>query len=302
MAVVPPRPRPRQVAAVPPTGYAQVRSRQAEISSEAAGQDGATAAVVFVPSAPRLVLRQLSSAQMGRPLAVAGQAMIWPAALRLTDRLLEGHRDRLQGGARVIELGCGLAMPGMVCAALGADVLLTDKPDVVPYVERRVADNFPGSGGLGAVGSARVAALAWDLESARGLLKEEGGFDLVICSDGVYAPLYGYSSCTSLAEVVHCLCGPSTVAVISFCRRPPQHSEDPNSDDGTDAFMAALEERMHVKRVERETIRLGYSQCSLEVVEARLRVASQGTKRSASSEAEREHGEAKKPNATSDHS
>ncbi|CAK0827714.1 unnamed protein product [Prorocentrum cordatum] len=116
-------------------------------------------------------------------------------------------------------------MPGMVCAALGADVLLTDKPDVVPYVEQRVADNFPGGGVQeAAAGSARVAALTWDLESARRLLRQEGGFDLVICSDGVYAPLYP-SSCTGLAEVVHHLCGPSTIAVISFCRRPPQHSE-----------------------------------------------------------------------------
>ena len=50
-------------------------------------------------------------------------AELWPSAVAL-GRLLE-QRGRLDG-VRVIELGCGMGLSGIVAAMLGADVLFTD--------------------------------------------------------------------------------------------------------------------------------------------------------------------------------
>ena len=52
-------------------------------------------------------------------------AILWPAAHGLARALWE-HRAELRGGTRVIELGCGLGMPSILAARLGARVLATD--------------------------------------------------------------------------------------------------------------------------------------------------------------------------------
>ena len=59
---------------------------------------------------------------------------LWPAA-RILAAELAGRDLR---AARVLELGCGLALPGLVAGALGADVTVTDAH---PDVERFLALN-----------------------------------------------------------------------------------------------------------------------------------------------------------------
>ena len=49
-------------------------------------------------------------------------AMIWPAAIALTDIALEV----VDKTTRVVELGAGLGAPGMACSRAGASVLLTE--------------------------------------------------------------------------------------------------------------------------------------------------------------------------------
>ncbi len=61
-------------------------------------------------------------------------AEIWPASLAMCNFL---NRQAILGkGQKVLELGCGLGLVGMVAARQGADVLLTDyQPDALRFAE-----------------------------------------------------------------------------------------------------------------------------------------------------------------------
>ena len=50
---------------------------------------------------------------------------IWPSAIRLSEYFFQQHRSSM-AGKRVLEIGCGLALPSIVAARMGADVVATD--------------------------------------------------------------------------------------------------------------------------------------------------------------------------------
>ena len=81
------------------------------------------------------------------------------------------------GGVRVVELGCGMGVPSLAAARVGATVLATDEdPYALELLERNAREN-----GLGdAVETARVEWAAADALVAR------GPFDLVLASDVLY--------------------------------------------------------------------------------------------------------------------
>lgn len=77
--------------------------------------------------------------------------VLWPASIALAHDLVE--RGEALRGARVLELGAGTGLPGIVAASLGARVLQTDRQEValamcrrnamrngVPDIERRMVD------------------------------------------------------------------------------------------------------------------------------------------------------------------
>ncbi len=68
-------------------------------------------------------------------------AHLWDSAHGLCEYMVDNAE--LITGKRVLELGCGLAMPSLLAAKLGASsVLATDfHPDVGPFVERNVVHN-----------------------------------------------------------------------------------------------------------------------------------------------------------------
>jgi predicted nicotinamide N-methyase len=75
-------------------------------------------------------------------------------------------------GLRVVELGCGLGVPSLVAARLGADVLATDaEPEALEMVARNAREN-----GL----EVETARLAWDTADG------PGRFDLVLAADVLY--------------------------------------------------------------------------------------------------------------------
>lgn len=88
------------------------------------------------------------------PASVSGEADDWAATLALVDKVVGRHREGLVAGAHVIELGCGMGLPGLVSAAFGAQVLLTDLPEVRPTMRRNAALNFNGSAAWEVVGGA----------------------------------------------------------------------------------------------------------------------------------------------------
>jgi len=97
-------------------------------------------------------------------------AELWPSGVALA-RYLAGLD---LGGMRVLELGCGLALPSLAAALSGADVLATDwAPEAIELVAVNAAAN-----GIG------VTAVALDWTAARAIKGRP--FDLLIAADVLY--------------------------------------------------------------------------------------------------------------------
>jgi predicted nicotinamide N-methyase len=108
----------------------------------------------------------------GRP--VPYWATAWPSGLVLAAALAE---DPPAPATRVVELGCGLALPSLVCARAGARVLATDgSTDAVAFAAHSLALNEL---------DAEVAAVDWERQG--GALAARGPFDLVLAADVLYA-------------------------------------------------------------------------------------------------------------------
>jgi predicted nicotinamide N-methyase len=98
-------------------------------------------------------------------------AEIWPSAVALARTVAELELD----ARPVLELGCGLALPSIVAALGGADVLATDwSADALAFAERNASRN-------GA--DLRTRLVAW-ADAAD--LVEDGPWSLVLASDVLY--------------------------------------------------------------------------------------------------------------------
>lgn len=101
----------------------------------------------------------------------------WPSSLALAQWLCD-HPQAVRG-QRVVELGAGTGLVGIVCAALGADVTLTDMPDALELCERNCARS-PYASHL------RVRACTWGNSTHLAALLADGAFDSVVCCETVY--------------------------------------------------------------------------------------------------------------------
>ena len=98
-------------------------------------------------------------------------AELWPSALKLADAV--GHRDLRD--LNVVELGCGLALPGIVAALGGARVLATDwSEDAIEFAARNARLN-----------EAELETLLCSWTAPEPLVAR-GPFDLVLASDVLY--------------------------------------------------------------------------------------------------------------------
>ncbi|KAJ8358525.1 hypothetical protein SKAU_G00150500 [Synaphobranchus kaupii] len=117
-----------------------------------------------------LKISQVFSANLG----VA--APVWDAALYLCR-----YFDQLDlKGKRVIELGAGTGIVGILAARLGAEVTLTDLPHAVPQLQKNVSTNMPLSGWPCVTPT--VLPLSWGLDQG----KFPTDWDLVVGADIVY--------------------------------------------------------------------------------------------------------------------
>jgi predicted nicotinamide N-methyase len=133
------------------------------------------------------------------------QGRAWECSLRLC-RVLE-VREGLCKGARVLELGCGLGVPGLVAARLGAAlVLLTDMPDVLGPADAAVKCNELEE-------IVKVEQLLWGDG-----VREAGSpsFDLVLCSDLIYGD---EEPARKLVRSFELITGPNTVILSMHERR-----------------------------------------------------------------------------------
>lgn len=102
--------------------------------------------------------------------------VLWPAAEGLSWSLWQNHREDLKG-ARVLEIGCGLALPSLLCARLGADVIAIDNHENFPKVlSENMSQNKIASG---------IKATIASFSDERLFL---GEFDWIIGSDILYEP------------------------------------------------------------------------------------------------------------------
>lgn len=97
--------------------------------------------------------------------------MLWPASIALAHELLS-RADGLRG-RRVLELGAGTGIPGIVAASLGAHVLQLDRNEVALHVceLNKQRNQVPG---------VEVRAAEWDA------FESEGQYDLILGSDVLY--------------------------------------------------------------------------------------------------------------------
>ena len=122
-------------------------------------------------------------------------AMLWPSAEALVDYLVRQHSS-LQG-KRVLELGCGLALPSMICAKLGATVDAVDfHPDCLSAVNRNAELNH--------LTTVHTRCASWgDIQ--------DGRYDLIIGSD----LLYEAENIASLSDCLSRLCRAGSIVVLS---------------------------------------------------------------------------------------
>jgi predicted nicotinamide N-methyase len=100
---------------------------------------------------------------------------VWPSARVLALWAWEQGIFAFKG-KRVLELGCGLALPSFVVSRFGAEVLATDlHPDVPEFLSRNLAEN-PGA-------SIRYQHLDW---KAPRQLKAPTRYDWILASDVLY--------------------------------------------------------------------------------------------------------------------
>lgn len=143
---------------------------------------------------------------------------LWGAAVRCiqyvsghlpgTDQSLLEHEIKLPTSDQrvtMLELGCGLGVPGMIFHMLGGNVVLTDQIDILSQLENNVEKNFSetlitsntrdGEVDRKHTHTIQAMPLSWSRKDVNSLLEQLGcsstGFEIVINCDCVYEPLYG---------------------------------------------------------------------------------------------------------------
>ncbi|XP_047432487.1 protein N-lysine methyltransferase METTL21A isoform X1 [Mugil cephalus] len=172
----------------------------------------------------RFANRDIRLAQDWKKLGVA--AVVWDAAV-VTCMYLELGGVELKG-RRVIELGAGTGLVGIVAALMGAHVIITDREPALDFLSANVKTNLPAD----CRGSAVVSELSW----GEGLERfPPGGFDLVLGADIVYLE----DTFAPLLRTLEHLCS-DTTAVLLACKI--RYERDT-------AFLGMLRQRFRVEEV-----------------------------------------------------
>lgn len=114
----------------------------------------------------------------------------------------------MKGDQKIVELGCGTGLLGIVIAQMGQKILLTDMPHVLPQIEHNVKENLEGE----AAARCSVSPLTWGNEEHG---EAAGKFDLVLCSDLVYKE----ETKEPLVKTLRALTHPGSIVAMAFERR-----------------------------------------------------------------------------------
>ena len=207
------------------------------------------------PESRTLTLSTLLEPDDLAPLFAGAQwagTSVWHAAIHGMFYMEKEYGTEMATGASLLELGCGLGVPGMIWHMLGGNAVLSDQESIMSQLHGNLQSNFPDTvcgaktkttKGLSHTISAHP--LTWSREGVHTLLNDSGndnGFDFVLNCDCVYEPLYG-KSWEQLAEVVDEVLkiNPKCIVVSSVERRRA---------DGIDSFVQRMKSCEHVGSVD----------------------------------------------------
>jgi predicted nicotinamide N-methyase len=127
--------------------------------------------------------------------------VVWPASLALCAYLDQGDVKRRIRHRSVVELGCGLGLPAMICSRAGGECVVVDShPSVPSFLRLNVSQNEP---------------LSLTFKSPEDLVSEcktQGKvFDWVIASD----VLYDRAMAEGFAEVMSLIASPDATCVVT---------------------------------------------------------------------------------------
>ncbi|XP_072895094.1 EEF1A lysine methyltransferase 3-like [Hemitrygon akajei] len=104
-------------------------------------------------------------------------AYVWEAGVALC-RFFE-KQNAFFTGKRVIELGSGTGIVGILATLLGGEVTMTDKPNILKQIENNVSINIPSA----CRHRVKVRSLAWGEDHKR----FPSDYDFILGSDIVYS-------------------------------------------------------------------------------------------------------------------
>ncbi|KAK1944541.1 Alpha-ketoglutarate-dependent dioxygenase alkB 7 [Phytophthora citrophthora] len=183
------------------------------------------------------------------------QAKVWDCALVLSKFLAndEFFPNGFFENKRVIELGCGIGVPGLAAAALGAkEVTLTDMPMAVPWIQTNIDRNQT----LGCISvPVRAQGLMWGEKDELEALQ----FDVILCSDLVY----GHRDISQkLVETILHLSHPNTLIVSA-------HEARFAGDRGESFFKLLSDQQFQVEQVPRERLDAVYNAANMHMLSSR---------------------------------
>lgn len=135
---------------------------------------------------------------------------VWDASAVLADYLLARAGELQLSGRRVVEIGSGCGLAGLVAASLGADVTLTDLEPVLPVLRSNAE---AAAETLGLPAPPAVRPLRWGEHHLQPWW--DAPWDVVIGSDIGYAP----QDQDALVATLAAACGPDTVLLLCNERR-----------------------------------------------------------------------------------
>ena len=160
----------------------------------------------------------------------------------LTDHVLF-QNERSDNPQTLVELGCGLGVPGMVLSELNPkqlNVILTEQETLVPQLQENVTANFSHN-------KISVRPLSWSPDCIESLLScipnNTHPLKIVLNCDCVYEPLYGKDASLALSATLLELASqvPGLVIVMSVERR---------NQDGVDDFVKRLQDSELIESME----------------------------------------------------
>ncbi|KAE9250039.1 hypothetical protein PF004_g3133 [Phytophthora fragariae] len=179
------------------------------------------------------------------------QAKVWDCALVLYKFLTNDayFPPDFFVNKRVIELGCGIGVPGLAAAALGAkEVVLTDMDVAIPWIKANIERNQT----LGCISdNVRAEALMWGENAPLESLQ----FDVILCSDLVYGE---HNISQKLVQTIVQLSHSDTLVISA-------HEARFAGDRGGSFFSLLSEQHFKVEQVPRDRLDAVYSAANMHV-------------------------------------